>query len=201
MVFKVQQNTPAAHFYGGAVDRVADSLHGRHVIVDAVGSLYSTCRRALASPEDSSERALARSALARRARRWGCTCSPVEWLGSRAHLDTAVVMESEMESGRVTVEAFDFFILYTAWLTRHDGDIYQERAARGEKPAPLRDVLTLEHVQDDKRLECAEADGVVPSVGLPNTRDEPAQQQKHLVHQFTISPLKIGSRVERPSVS
>ena len=149
MVFKVQQNTPAAHFYGGAVDRVADSLHGRHVIVDAVGSLYSTCRRALASPEDSSERALARSALARRARRWGCTCSPVEWLGSRAHLDTAVVMESEMESGRVTVEAFDFFILYTAWLTRHDGDIYQERAARGEKPAPLRDVLTLEHVQDE----------------------------------------------------
>ena len=32
MVFKVQQNTPMAHFYGGAVDRVADSLHGRHVI-------------------------------------------------------------------------------------------------------------------------------------------------------------------------
>ena len=149
MVFKVQQNTPTAHFYGGAADRVADSLHGRHVIVDAVGSLYSTCRRALASPEDSSERALARSALARCARRWGCSCSPVEWLGSRAHLDTAVVMEDEMESGRVAVEAFDFFILYTAWLTRQDGDIYQERAARGEKPAPLRDVLTIEHVQDE----------------------------------------------------
>ena len=45
------------------------------------------------------------------------------------HLDTAVAMESEMESGRVTVEAFDFFILYTAWLTRQDGDIFQERVA------------------------------------------------------------------------
>ena len=49
----------------------------------------------------------------------------------------------------MAVEAFDFFILYTAWLTRQDGDIYQERAARGEKPAPLRDVLTIEHVQDE----------------------------------------------------
>ena len=46
--------------HGGEADVIADSMHGRHVIVDAVGSLYNTCRRALASPEDSPERALAR---------------------------------------------------------------------------------------------------------------------------------------------
>ena len=57
-------------------------MHGRHVIVDAVGSLYSTCRRALASPEDSPERALARSALARCARKWGCTSAHVRAKGA-----------------------------------------------------------------------------------------------------------------------
>eukprot|EP00964_Phaeocystis_antarctica_P127368 scaffold91050_cov26-Phaeocystis_antarctica.AAC.1 len=66
-VFKMKHSTPVAHFYGGSATGVADSLHGRHVIVDAVGSLFNTCRRALAAPEDSRERAAARSALARRA--------------------------------------------------------------------------------------------------------------------------------------
>ena len=50
--FKLQHHVPVAHLYGGAVNGVADSLHGRHLLVDAVGALYSTCRRALASPED-----------------------------------------------------------------------------------------------------------------------------------------------------
>ena len=59
--FKLQHHVPVAHLYGGAVNGVADSLHGRHLLVDAVGALYSTCRRALASPEDSIERATARS--------------------------------------------------------------------------------------------------------------------------------------------
>ena len=66
--FKLKHHVPVAQFYGGTVNGVADSLHGRHLLVDAVGALYSTCRRALASPEDSIERATARSALARRAR-------------------------------------------------------------------------------------------------------------------------------------
>ena len=149
MVFKVHPSTPTAHFYGGRVDVVADPLHGRHVIVDAVGALYSTCRRALASPEDSPERALARSALARRARKWGCTRATYEWLGSRQHLDAAVVMEREMETGAMAVEAFDFFILYTAWLSRQDAAIFQEKAERGEKPAPLRNAMSVEHSRDD----------------------------------------------------
>ena len=149
MVFKVHPSTPTAHFYGGRVDVVADPLHGRHVIVDAVGALYSTCRRALASPEDSPERALARSALARRARKWGCTRATYEWLGSRQHLDAAVVMEREMETGAMAVEAFDFFILYTAWLSRQDTAIFQERAERGEKPAPLRNAMSVEHDRDE----------------------------------------------------
>ena len=117
--------------------------------MDAVGALYSTCRRALASPEDSPERALARSALARRARKWGCTRATYEWLGSRQHLDAAVVMEREMETGAMAVEAFDFFILYTAWLSRQDAAIFQEKAERGEKPAPLRNAMSVEHDRDD----------------------------------------------------
>ena len=149
MVFKVHPSTPVAHFYGGEADVVADSMHGRHVIVDAVGSLYNTCRRALASPEDSPERALARSALARRARKWGCMQAPVDWLGSRQHLETAEVMEREMESGTMEVEAFDFFILYTAWLTKQDAELFQEKQELGEKPPPLRRVISVEHQQDD----------------------------------------------------
>ena len=149
MVFKVHPSTPTAHFYGGKAEVVADSLHGRHVIVDAVGALYSTCRRALASPEDSPERALARSALARRARKWGCTRATYEWLGSRQHLDAAVVMEREMESGAMAVEAFDFFILYTAWLTQQDAAIFQEKAGRGERPTPLRNAMSVEHDRDE----------------------------------------------------
>lgn len=135
--------------HGGEADVIADSMHGRHVIVDAVGALYNTCRRALASPEDSPERALARSALARRARRWGCTQAPVDWLGSRQHLETAEVMEREMESGTMEVEAFDFFILYTAWLTKQDAELLQEKQELGEKPPPLRRVISVEHQQDE----------------------------------------------------
>ena len=149
MVFRVHPSTPVAHFYGGEADVVADSMHGRHVIVDAVGSLYNTCRRALASPEDSPERALARSALARRARKWGCMQAPVDWLGSRQHLETAEVIEREMESGAMEVEAFDFFILYTAWLTKQDAELFQEKQERGEKPPPLRRAISVEHQQDD----------------------------------------------------
>ena len=144
-VFHVHASTPVAHFYGGQADRVADSLHGRHVLVDAVSALYNTCRRALASPEDSSERALARSALARRLRKWGCSRAPDEWLGSAEHLSTAAVMEEELEAGRVQGEAFDFFILYTAWMTEQDRAIHRERATRGEVLAPLRGVLAVEH--------------------------------------------------------
>ena len=91
--------------YGGAVNGVADSLHGRHLLVDAVGALYSTCRRALASPEDSIERATARSALARRARGWGCSVAPTSWLGSAEHLATAVEMEKAMEAKGGQMEA------------------------------------------------------------------------------------------------
>ena len=148
-VFGVHPSTPVAHFYGGQVDRVADSLHGRHVMVDAVCSLYNTCRRALASPEDSSERATARSALARRLRKWGCSRAPSRWLGSREHRNTAKVMEEELESGRVQGEAFDFFILYTAWMTEQDIAIQRERAERRETVWPLRGVLEIEHEEQE----------------------------------------------------
>ena len=144
-LFGVHVSTPTAHFYGGKADRVADSLHGRHVLVDAVSSLYNTCRRALASPEDSSERALARSALARRLRKWGCSRAPTEWLGSEEHVNTAKVIEEELESGRVQGEAFDFFIMYTAWMVKQDVAIFNERVARGELPPSLRNVLAIEH--------------------------------------------------------
>ena len=148
-VFGVHPSTPVAHFYGGQVDRVADSLHGRHVMVDAVCSLYNTCRRALASPEDSSERATARSALARRLRKWGCSRAPSRWLGSREHRNTAKVMEEELEAGRVQGEAFDFFILYTAWMTEQDIAIQRERAERRETVWPLRSVLEIEHEEQE----------------------------------------------------
>ena len=144
-IFKIRHNTPVAHFYGGQPNRVADSLHGRHVIVDAVGALYSTCRRALASPEDSSERAIARSALARRARKWGCTTSPCGWLGSDAHVAAAVVMEKEMEARGARPEAFDFFLLYTAWLEVQDRAIHRERVEEGREPSRRRPVIAVEH--------------------------------------------------------
>jgi hypothetical protein len=54
-------------------------------------------------------------------------------------------MEREIETGAMAVEAFDFFILYTAWLSRQDTAIFQERAERGEKPAPLRNAMSVEH--------------------------------------------------------
>ena len=146
MVFKVSsEHADGALLRGPGSTWWPIRCTARHVIVDAVGALYSTCRRALASPEDSPERALARSALARRARKWGCTRATYEWLGSRQHLDAAVVMEREIETGAMAVEAFDFFILYTAWLSRQDTAIFQERAERGEKPAPLRNAMSVEH--------------------------------------------------------
>jgi len=138
MVFKVHPSTPTAHFYGGRADVVADPLHGRHVIVDAVGALYSTCRRALASPEDSPERALARSALARRARKWGCTRTTDEWLGSKQHLDAAVVVEREMETAvrwrwrRLTSSS----CIYGVVDTTGRGDISGTGGARREAGAP-----------------------------------------------------------------
>ena len=70
--FRSRRDVPSAHFYGGIVDKIGDSLHGRHVMVDAMAALRATCAKALASPVDSTERAAARSALARRCRRWGC---------------------------------------------------------------------------------------------------------------------------------
>ena len=107
--FKLKHHTPVAHYYGGSVNGMADSLHGKHLLVDAIGALYNTCRRALASPEDSIERATARSALARRARGWGCSVAPTTWLGSAEHLATAVEMEELMEAKGARPEVFDFF--------------------------------------------------------------------------------------------
>ena len=49
----------------------------------------------------------------------------------------------------MAVEAFDFFILYTAWLSRQDTAIFQERAERGEKPAPLRNAMSVVHDRDE----------------------------------------------------
>ena len=91
-LFRARRDWPCAHFYGGPPDGVGDSLHGRHCLVDAVAALRATCTRALASPVDSTERAAARSALARRCRFWGCTSEPLLWLGSLEHRRTAVVV-------------------------------------------------------------------------------------------------------------
>eukprot|EP00964_Phaeocystis_antarctica_P049875 scaffold28882_cov61-Phaeocystis_antarctica.AAC.1 len=146
-VFRMKHSTPVAH-YGGSATGVADSLHGRHVIVDAVGSLFNTCRRALAAPEDSRERASARSALARRARGWGCSTAPTSWLGSDEHLAAAVVMEKSMEAKGAKPEAFDFFLLYTAWLTVQDKKIAYELFVTGETPPPRRRALAIEHDDD-----------------------------------------------------
>ena len=147
-VFKLKHSTPVAHFYGGTATGVADSLHGKHVIVDAVGSLFNTCRRALAAPEDSRERAVARSALARRARGWGCSTAPTSWLGSDEHLAAAVVMEKSMEAKGAKPEAFDFFLLYVAWLTVQDRKIARDLLATGETPPPRRQALAMEHDDD-----------------------------------------------------
>ena len=127
---------------------IADSLHGRHLLVDAVGALYNTCRRALASPEDSIERATARSALARRARGWGCSVAPTSWLGSAEHLATAVEMEKAMEAKGAKPEALDFFILYTAWMTVQDREIRHERMRAGNISPPERPVVAMEHGDD-----------------------------------------------------
>ena len=147
-VFKLKHSTPAAHFYGGTATGVADSLHGKHVIVDAVGSLFNTCRRALAAPEDSRERAVARSALARRARGWGCSTAPTSWLGSDEHLAAAVVMEKSMDAKSARPEAFDFFLLYVAWLTVQDRKIARDLLAVGGTPSPRRQALAIEHGDD-----------------------------------------------------
>jgi hypothetical protein len=58
-------------------------------------------------------------------------------------------MEEELEAGRVQGEAFDFFILYTAWMTEQDRAILRERATRGEVLAPLRGVLSVEHEEKE----------------------------------------------------
>ena len=46
-------------------------------------------------------------------------------------------------------EAFDFFILYTAWMTRQDVAMQRERAVRGEAATPMRNVLSIEHEETE----------------------------------------------------
>ena len=58
-------------------------------------------------------------------------------------------MEEELESGRMQGEAFDFFILYTAWMTRQDVAMQRERAVRGEAATPMRNVLSIEHEETE----------------------------------------------------
>ena len=75
--------------------------------------------------------------MARRARKWGCSTPPCTWLGSSEHLATAVLMEKEIEKKGAKPEAFDFYILYYAWITTEDEKIKQELCNVGKVP-PLK---------------------------------------------------------------
>ena len=108
--------------------------------VDAASSLYNTCRRALASPEDSSERALARSALARRLRMWGCSKAPTS--GSVWNIAT---LPPSWKSWNPGVSRAGVRFLHP--LHRLDEGARRAHAhgaaARGEATAPPRSVLAM----------------------------------------------------------
>ena len=146
--FKLRRDTPVAAFYGGKAGAIGDSWGGRHCFGDAVAALRLTYTRALASPVDSCERAIVRSALARRCRFWGCTVDPTVWLGSIAHRQAALMIEKEMEKGSFRGEASDFFIWYEALLAPIDDTIREERRRKGAVVGPERQSLSMEHRGD-----------------------------------------------------
>ena len=116
ITFRRQRDAPRFALYGGTADGVGEPVHGRHAIVDAVAAVRAVCTRALAWPHDSEERAVARSALARRCRWWGCTGDPLRWLGSREHIAVAAQIERAVDTKDYQKEVFDYYILYEAWL-------------------------------------------------------------------------------------
>ena len=120
----------------------------RHCFGDAVAALRLTYTRALAAPTDSDERAIVRSALARRCRFWGCAGDPLEWLGSVAHRQAAAMIEAELEKTAFDGETSDFFIWYEALLAPVDDVIREEKRARGTELGPVRPSVRLEHTMD-----------------------------------------------------
>ena len=54
-------------------------------------------------------------------------------------------MEKAMEARGAKPEAFDFFILYTAWMTVQDREIRHERMRAGNISPPERPVVAMEH--------------------------------------------------------
>ena len=57
-------------------------------------------------------------------------------------------MEREMEKKGDKPEAFDFYILYYAWITSEDEKIRQEQCKAGNVPPPKRAAIALEHDED-----------------------------------------------------
>ena len=141
--FGRRRDAPRAGLYGGVAGKCGDALCGRHVLVDAMAAVRSTCFRALSCAEDSEERAWARSALARRCRRWGCCGDPCEWLGSQSHLRAADVIEAELDARRSRSEVFDYYILYEAWLQKQETIQRKADADRFRARAPRRNALAF----------------------------------------------------------
>ena len=142
--FGRKRDAPRAGLYGGVKGQCGDSLCGRHVLVDAVAAVRTVCFRALSCAQDTEERAWARSALARRCRRWGCTGDPCEWLGSEEHVRSASMIEEELDKSKERVEVFDYYILYEAWLQRMETVQRKADADACHARAPRRYALRFE---------------------------------------------------------
>ena len=57
-------------------------------------------------------------------------------------------MEKAMEAKGARPEVFDFFILYTAWMTVQDREMRHERMRAGNISPPERAVVEIEHSDD-----------------------------------------------------
>jgi len=149
IVFRRPRDAPRVGLYGGSVGGVGESLHGRHVLVDAVASVQALCTKALAWPYDSEERAVARAALARRCRWWGCVGEPVEWLGSREHCELADTIEEALDTAGYCTEVFDYFILYEAWVAKRARDARTAAGLAGKQAGPIRVGVEFVHEDDE----------------------------------------------------
>ena len=153
ITFKRPRDAPRVGLYCGEAGVAGEALHGRHVLADAVASVRALCTKALAWPHDTDERAVARSALARRCRWWGCVSDPMEWLGSHEHCELADTIEAALDATGYCSEVFDYFILYEAWVAARARRLRNAESAEGRCLPPMRHAAEFVHDDD----ACGEA--------------------------------------------
>ena len=78
-------------------------------------------------------------------------------------------MEKAMEAKGARPEVFDFFILYTAWMTVQDREMRHERMRAGNISPPERAVVAIEHSDDPYGEAIARPDHSAWANGTPST--------------------------------